>query len=143
MTILLLFQGPITTALQVAATAGGTTIDVAGFKMTLPKSEVPSPPDAIKSILPQLDADLIANIVSNYGGHNRVDTCYQTDDDDELNSDSVKSRLKKLGLISFDKESFIQNGKPCPSASMTTYTHNYNLVRNYLLQVISSVKFSQ
>ena len=143
MVVLLLFKGPITTALEAAATAGGTSIDVAGFKLTLPKSEIPSPPDAIKSTLPQLDPDLIANIVSNYGGHNRVDTCYQSENDDELEADSTKSRLKSLGLINFNKEEFRQAGKVCPSASITTYTRNYDLVRSYLIQVTSSLKFSQ
>jgi len=141
--VLFLFKAPISNALSAAALAGGITIDVVGFKLTLPKNEIPSPPEPIRAVLPKLDPYLIVNIVSNYGGKNRVDTCYETANDDEMAADSVKTRLKEFKLINFEKESFTtKEGKACPSASVTTYTRNYDLVRAYLLQVISSVKFS-
>ena len=143
-TVLLLFRGPLSSALSAASTAGGTTIDVAGFKLSLPKNEIPNPPSSIKAVLPRLDADLITNIVSNYGGKNRVDTCYDSASDDEMAADSVKTRLKELKLISFEREPFVtKEGRICPSASLTTYTRDYDMVRAYLIQIISSVKFSQ
>jgi hypothetical protein len=140
---LLVFHSPIANGINSATSGSGATVEIAGLKITLPKSEIPQAPDAIKNILPHLDSDMIANIIANVGGDNKVDTCYPVAEPDELTrDDSVKSRLKHLGLIVFEKEDFTANGRTCAAASKTTYTHTYDLVRQYLIEILSSLKFA-
>jgi hypothetical protein len=138
---LVMFRQPIYEALEGAADSGAN-VEVAGLKIQLPKRDIPPPPDSVRTILPHLDHALIENILSNYGGDNRVDTCYHAPDPDELGAKSVKSRLKALGLINFEKEDRSENGKPCEAGSKTTYTPLYDEVRKYLLDVLSTTRFS-
>jgi hypothetical protein len=138
---LIMFRQPIYEALQGAADSGAT-VEVAGLKIQLAKRGIPLPLERVRAVLPQLDDALIENILSNYGGANRVDTCYHAPNPDELEASSVKSRLKALGLINFEKENWSENGKPCEAGSKTTYTPLYDEVREYLLDVLSKTRFS-
>lgn len=138
---LLRFANPISGAIETAANGGGATVEIAGLKITLPKSELLPPPAQIKHILPQLTPATIQNIVSNYGGKNRVDTCYTSTDDDELKDGSTKDRLKKFCLIRFEREDPSIVGKDCKDASITTYTPEYDLTRDYLINVLKNIKF--
>ena len=138
---LVIFQQPIYDALQGAADSGAT-VEVAGLKIRLAKRDIPAPPEPVRAVLPQLDHELIENILSNYGGANRVDTCYHTPNPDELEANSVKSRLKALGLVRFEKEEWSDNGKPCEAGSITTYTPLYDEVRRYLLAALSTTRFT-
>ena len=70
------------------------------------------------------------------------DTCYHTPNPDELEANSVKSRLKALGLVRFEKEEWSDNGKPCEAGSITTYTPLYDEVRRYLLAALSTTRFT-
>ena len=88
---LLLFKQPIAEVLSAVSSGSGADIQVPGITLKLPKAEVPEPPDAIKDVLPKLEPDMITFIMANYGGNNRVDTCYKTAPPDEMRSDSVKA----------------------------------------------------
>jgi hypothetical protein len=76
-----------------------------------------------------------------YGGTNRIDTCYDSSNPEEFGGSSDESRLKKLGLINFEKEVWYQDGKRCEAGSRTTYTPLYDEVRRYLIDVLSTMTF--
>jgi hypothetical protein len=115
-----------------------SVVDVAGLKIRIDGS--PPVPEPVRPVLRLLDHELIEYILTNYGGANRVDTCYHAPNPDELEAASVKSRLKALGLINFEEEEWSENGKPCEAGSKTTYTPLYDEVRRYLLDSLSRTK---
>jgi hypothetical protein len=141
---LIMFRQPIYDAIQGAANSGAT-VEVAGVKILLAKGEFKEttpPPESIRAVLVQLDRPLIEHILNNFGGTLRVDTCYHARNPDEFEPNSVKSRLKALGLINFDKEEWSQNGQPCEAGSKTTYTPLYDEVRRYLIDLLSATRFT-
>jgi hypothetical protein len=130
---LLMFEKPIYDVVNATANQisdGGTSIEIHGLKITLPKNAIPSAPERVKDILPKIDSEMIAFIIANTGGDNTLDICYGDGNLDEFKEGSVSSRLKKLGMITFEREQglFDKNGEPCPAGSKTGYTDLYKLV---------------
>ena len=125
----------------------GDLLHGGGFEIQLPghivlkvaaRDSLPAPPDSIRDVLPALDRDTITNILANYGGASTPETCYDMSPPDEMDPSSAKSKLKKLGLITFE----VEDKGPCPAArTRTTYTPKYDALRDYLLTVLTSIKF--
>jgi hypothetical protein len=131
---LLMFEKPISTALDVVAKqipGGGASVEIAGLKINLPKSALPSAPERVKNILPKLESEDIDFIIANIGEDNTLDICHQDANLDAFKENSVFSRLNKLEMITFEKEQRLdQNGKPCAAGSKTQYKPLYNLVKS-------------
>jgi hypothetical protein len=147
---LLAFKGALSELLERAATQiqGGTSVELAGLKITLPKSSLPKPPERVKNILPKLEQETLQYILVNVGeGENAV--CYQAPNDasnpfivDDFHPDSAESRLEGLGLITRQKKTTPykdDDGKSCDAGSVIRYTRVYPLVRNYL--IVKSLEF--
>jgi hypothetical protein len=144
--MLLMFEKPVSTALDAAAkqiSGGGASVEIAGLKITLPKSAIPSPPERVKNVLPKLEPEDIDFIIANTGGDNTLDICHQDAKLDAFNENSVFSRLKKLEMITFEKvQLFDSKGIPCLAGSKTQFKPLYNLVRSYLSDVLKEVTFN-
>lgn len=142
--IVLALRDPISSAITSVVNGRGATLEFpGGFKIFFPTSDVPAPPGDLKKVLAALDGDLIRNIVANVGGQNSVDTCYGSLEDPELQEGSAKNRLKKLGLIAFEREDADKAGSNCKAASKTTYKPEYNRTRDYLLRVLEQLRFAE
>ena len=143
--VLIMFESPIyeaVTAVSGQIANGGASIEISGLKVTLSKDEIPPPPDDVKEVLPQLDAKLIEFIVANVGGKNTLDICYRDRNPEEFMEESVSNRLRKLDLITFEKEQWHESdGTPCSIGSKTKYTPLYDAVRKYLIDVLKSITF--
>jgi hypothetical protein len=144
---LLTFESPIYEAIRAVSVQianGGASIEISGLKVALSKNEIPPPPDDVKKVLPQLDAKLIEFIVANVGGNNTLDICYHDTNPEEFMEDSVSNRLRKLDLITFEKEPWHESdGTPCSIGSKTKYTPLYDVVRKYLIDVLKSITFTK
>jgi hypothetical protein len=90
-----------------------------------------------------LDSDAIDSIVANLGYGRTLDICYHEADPDDFKDNSARSRFKKWGLITFDKETLSEDGKPCVAGSRTKYNAAYDETRNYLISVLKNVNFSR
>lgn len=134
---LIVFRDPITDVVR-SASRNGLNASGFGVNVSLSGDKIPPVPDLIKNDIEKLEPDMIANILGNVGGSNTSDTCYDKAPADELQPSSVKSRLKNLGLITFEPE----DPANCAARTHTAYTPKYDVMRNYLLSVLSSVKFT-
>lgn len=135
-----LFRDPIGRAIDGAAD-GGATVTFGIVKIEFPKSEIPTPPAAIRQVLTELRPEMIRYIVANVGGNNTNDFCNR-DSLDEFESGSVSSRLDRLKMIRFVRQDWHDAQGPCPGiGSKTTFTPLYDSVRNYLLSILESVRF--
>lgn len=142
---LLIFKDPISTALSAAARqidGGGASVEIAGLKIILPKSAIPTPTDDVKAVLPKILPPDVDFIIANVGGDNTLDICYQDKELAAFDNNSVFVRLKELELITFERETLYQGGKPCLAGSKTTYKPLYNSVRSYLIRVLKAVTFN-
>jgi len=139
---LVMFEKPISTALDAAARSGAS-VEIAGLKITLSKSAIPSPPERVKNVLPQLEPEDIDFIIATTGGDNTLNICHQDAELEAFKENSVFSRLKKLEMITFEKAQVPSpNGKPCLAGSKTQFEPLYNLVRSYLIDVLKAVTFN-
>ena len=114
---------------------GGATVEVQGFGITLPKSSIPAPPEEVKDVLPYFDSEMISFMIRNIGGDNTIDTC--TPD-----NNNITEELKKYQLMTFTPEKVSQSdGKTCDGVKYR-YTKTYDAIREYLLKILTSVKFT-
>ena len=136
------FHGPLGDAIRDASDRGGASVQIGAIKITIPKRDVPAPPRSIKDILPGLTPPLIEYIISNVGGDNTIDLCYQQLT--EFQEGSVSATLQKLKLITIEKEPMTEEGtgKPCLTGGKTRFLPLYNEIRNYLIDVLKALQFS-
>ena len=114
---------------------GGATVEVQGFGITLPKSSIPAPPEEVKDVLPYFDSEMISFYDSKHRWrqHNR----YMHPD-----NNNITEELKKYQLMTFTPEKVSQSdGKTCDGVKYR-YTKTYDAIREYLLKILTSVKFT-
>jgi hypothetical protein len=141
-----LFRPPIEQILYRASTQlqRGASVELAGLKIELPKSNLPRPPQRVAKILPQLDSEELDYILTNVGDGS-VSNCYaQRDLPDAFASTSAESRLNGLGLImrrEVLKAYKADDGTACVTGSNIEFEPIYTLTRNYLVDIIKSLQF--
>lgn len=140
---IIILHEPIGLALRNAAGEGGATFEFAGVKISLIKGVVPIPPDEIKTILPQLDGEMIEYIAANVGGDNTPEVCYQDAGLREFRPGSLTQEMIRLKLITLEDEDKTEpDGKVCLARGKTRFTKLYNALRAYVVDVIKAISFA-
>jgi hypothetical protein len=126
---------------------GGASVDIAGLKITLPKSTLPKPPERARQILPKLDSETIEYILVNVPSD--LSRCYEArgvsgDDIEDFRIDAPESRVQALSLIKRTKKGKFRDkdGTNCAAGSEIQFLPVYSLVRSYLIEVLKNIDFN-
>jgi hypothetical protein len=149
--IILMFQHPIYEVMSMISKQipiGGASVELAGFKVSLPKGwEFPKPSTDVAETLPKLDKKLL-EFVLRYPPDTSYPLCIKGKPKEDLKfadfeqmSDSLYTRLEKLGLVSLKKMAPQPSGLENNTCFDAHFEESYAETRQYLINILSSVDF--